>query len=64
MAKSDAVWGIDIGNAGIKAVRCSASEDPEQIEAIAFDYIEYPKVLTQPGPDPIELISEALKQFQ
>ena len=64
MAKSDAVWGIDIGNAGIKALRCRPSEDAEQIEAIAFDYIEYPKILTQPGADPIELVSEALKQFQ
>lgn len=64
MAKSDAVWGIDIGNAGIKAIRCRPSEDAEQIEAIAFDYIEYPKILTQPGADPIELVSEALQQFQ
>ncbi len=64
MAKSDAVWGIDIGNAGIKAIRCRPGEDPEQIEAIAFDYIEYPKILTQPGADPIELVSDALKQFQ
>jgi len=64
MAKSDAVWGIDIGNAGIKAIRCRPSEDAEQVEAIAFDYIEYPKILTQPGADPIELVSEALKQFQ
>lgn len=64
MAKSDAVWGIDIGNAGIKAIRCRPSEDAEQIEAIAFDYIEYPKILTQPGADPIELVSDALKQFQ
>ena len=31
MAKSDAVWGIDIGNAGIKAIRCRPGEDPEQI---------------------------------
>ncbi len=64
MAKSDAVWGIDIGNAGIKAIRCRPGEDPEQVEAIAFDYIEYPKILTQPGADPIELVADALKQFQ
>ena len=35
MAKSDAVWGIDIGNAGIKAIRCRPSEDAEQVEAFA-----------------------------
>ncbi len=64
MAKSDAVWGVDIGNAALKAIRCRPAEDPEQIEAIAFDYIEYPKLLTQPGADPVELINDALKQFQ
>jgi type IV pilus assembly protein PilM len=64
MAKSDAVWGVDIGNAALKAIRCRPAGDPEQIEAIAFDYIEYPKLLTQPGADPVELINDALKQFQ
>ncbi len=64
MARSDAVWGVDIGNAALKAIRCRPAEDPEQIEAIAFDYIEYPKLLTQPGADPVELINDALKQFQ
>ena len=29
----------------------------------AFDYIEYPKILSQPGSDPAELIGDALKQF-
>ncbi len=64
MAKSDAVWGIDIGNCSLKAVRLRPSESPHQVEALAFDYIEYPKILTQPGADPVELIAEALKQFQ
>ena len=29
----------------------------------AFDYIEYPKILTQPDANPAELIADALKQF-
>ncbi len=58
MARSEAVWGVDIGNAALKAIRCRPAEDPEQIEAIAFDYIEYPKLLTQPGADPTKWAGE------
>jgi len=36
---------------------------PGQVEAVAFDYIEYPKILSQADADPAELISDALKQF-
>jgi type IV pilus assembly protein PilM len=60
---SGAVWGIDIGQCALKAIRCRADEDGENIVAEAFDYIEYPKILSQPGSDPAELIGEALKQF-
>jgi type IV pilus assembly protein PilM len=63
MARSDAVWGIDIGNSSLKALRCRAHESKDQIVADAFDYIEYPKILTQPGAEPVELIADALKQF-
>jgi type IV pilus assembly protein PilM len=60
---SGAVWGIDIGQCALKAIRCRADEDGERVVADAFDYIEYPKILSQPGSDPAELIGEALKQF-
>lgn len=64
MARSDGVWGIDIGNASLKALRCRPdSNNPKRIIADAFDYIEYPKLLTQPGADPVELIDDAIKQF-
>ncbi|MDD3468964.1 MAG: type IV pilus assembly protein PilM [Thermoguttaceae bacterium] len=63
MAKTEAVWGIDIGNCSLKAIRCVPGEEPDQIVASAFDYIEYPKILTQPGADQTELVSEALTQF-
>ncbi len=60
MAKSNAVWGIDIGNASLKALRCRPGEEPSQIIADAFDYIEYPKILTQPGTaSRRELVNEA-----
>ncbi len=60
---SGAVWGIDIGQCALKAMRCRDHEDPKKLTAEAFDYIEYPKILSQSGSDPIELISDALKQF-
>jgi type IV pilus assembly protein PilM len=63
MAKSDAVWGIDIGQCALKALRCRPHEDPAKVTAEAFDYIEYPKILSQPDVDPAELIRDALKQF-
>ncbi|HUY90037.1 MAG TPA: type IV pilus assembly protein PilM [Pirellulales bacterium] len=63
MARSDAVWGIDIGQCALKALRLRPHEDESRVSADAFDYIEYPKILSQPDVDPAELVQEALKQF-
>ncbi|MEX2559130.1 MAG: pilus assembly protein PilM, partial [Pirellulales bacterium] len=63
MARSDAVWGIDIGQCALKALRGRPHEDPNRITADAFDYIEYPKILSQPDVDPVEMVRDALKQF-
>ena len=62
MAKSSSVWGIDIGQCALKAMRCTRQGD--QIIADAVDYIEYPKILSQPDEaDPKQLVREALEQF-
>ncbi|NQT12220.1 MAG: type IV pilus assembly protein PilM, partial [Planctomycetes bacterium] len=63
MAKSESVWGIDIGNSSLKALRCRRGDQAGQLVAEAFDYIEYPKILSQPGAEPDELVSGALAQF-
>lgn len=63
MARKSAIWGIDIGQSALKAVRCRAGDDDTQVVADAFDYIEYPKILSQPEANPEELIAEALTQF-
>ena len=64
MAKSNAVWGIDIGQTALKALRCRPHDkEPRRIVAEAFDYIEYPKILSQPEADRGELIADALSQF-
>lgn len=63
MAKSESCWGIDIGNASLKALRLRPGESSSIVVAEAFDYIEYPMLLTQPAADPASLIETALRQF-
>lgn len=63
MAKTNAVWGIDIGQCALKALRCVPADQPGKITADAFDFIEYPKILSQPEADPVELVRDALTQF-
>ena len=63
MAKTGAAWGIDVGQCALKALRCRATAAADKIEAEAYDYIEYPKILSQPDANPTELVDEALKQF-
>jgi type IV pilus assembly protein PilM len=63
MARSVPCWGIDIGKCALKAVRCQASSEPRKITADAFDYVEYPMLLTQPEADPVELVRAALAEF-
>jgi type IV pilus assembly protein PilM len=63
MAGSNSVWGIDMGQCALKALRCRAHDEPDKVVVEAFDYIEYPKILTQPDANPAELMANALKQF-
>ncbi|MCE9607576.1 MAG: pilus assembly protein PilM [Planctomycetia bacterium] len=64
MAKKIAAWGIDIGQYGLKALRCRPADDgTERVNAEAFDFIEYPKPLGQPDADPVAIVKDALKAF-
>jgi type IV pilus assembly protein PilM len=63
MAKGGAVWGIDIGQCALKALRCRMHEKEKRLVVESFDYIEYPKILTQPEAEPAELVREALETF-
>lgn len=63
MAKTKRAWGIDIGQVALKALRCHIGDDGQTIVADAFDFIEYPKILSQPDADAEELVREALEQF-
>ena len=61
MINQPGVWGIDIGQCAFKAIRLENVEGA--VTATAFDYIEHPKILSQPDADPDQLIREALDKF-
>jgi len=61
MKPAPGVWGIDLGQCALKALRLQ--EIDGQLTATAFDYVEYPKILTQPDADPDALTREALETF-
>ena len=63
MAKIQAVWALDVGQAALKALKLIPGETPDQVVAEAFDFIEYPKILSQPDADPEQLVREALETF-
>lgn len=62
MASSNAVWGIDIGQCALKAIKLRPAENG-RVEAVAFDVIEHEKILSQPDADRDELIAAALQKF-
>jgi len=55
------VWGIDLGQCALKALRLQNIEGV--LTATAFDYVEHPKILSQPDADPDQLTREALEKF-
>jgi type IV pilus assembly protein PilM len=61
MSVQPGVWGIDLGQCGLKAIRLQ--EIDGQLVATAFDYVEHPKILSQPDADPDQLTREALDKF-
>jgi Tfp pilus assembly PilM family ATPase len=61
MAIQPGVWGIDLGQCALKAVRIQ--EVDGELQTTAFDYVEHPKILSQPDADPDQLTREALEKF-
>jgi type IV pilus assembly protein PilM len=61
MADQPGVWGIDVGQCALKAIRLADIEG--QVTATNFDYVEHPKILSQPDADPDQLVREALEKF-
>jgi type IV pilus assembly protein PilM len=55
------VWGLEIGQSALKGLRCHL--DGDKIITDTFDFVEYPKILSQPEADPELLIADAMQQF-
>jgi len=55
------VWGVEIGQSSLKAIRCHL--EGEQVVTDVFDFVEYPKILSQPEAEPDLLVKDALQQF-
>lgn len=62
MAARNGVWGIEIGQCALKAVKLRPADDG-MVELAAFDLIEHPKILSQPDAEPEELIKAAVEKF-
>ena len=63
MAESRSAWGIDIGQAGLKAIRLRVSDNGQKVVASAFDYVPHAKILSQPDAIPDELIRQSMATF-
>ena len=61
MAKENSVWGIDIGQRALKALKLQAFGG--QLQAVAFEIVEHPQILSDPEADRQELIRSALDKF-
>lgn len=55
------VWGLEIGQSALKGLRCHL--DGDKIITDTFDFVEYPKILSQPEAEPELLIADAMQQF-
>jgi len=62
MATAQAIWGIDLGRCALKAIKLRVVAD-DRVEIVASDYVEHPKILSQPDADRHELIRAALEKF-
>lgn len=61
MAANRTVWGIDMGQCALKAIRLRLEGD--KVEAVDHVYIEHPRILSQPEADRKGMIAEAMKTF-
>jgi type IV pilus assembly protein PilM len=61
MANQPGVWGVDLGQCALKAIRLEVVDGT--VTATAFDYVEHAKILSQPDADADQLIREALDKF-
>ena len=61
MAKTRNVWGLDIGQCALKALKLTESEGVVQVDA--FEIVEHAKILSEPEVDRGAIIHDGLMQF-
>ena len=61
MANKLPVWGIDVGQCSLKALKIQAVGD--QVQLLAFDVIEHPTILSQAEGEATKLMREAIEKF-
>lgn len=61
MPTQPGAWGIEIGQCALKALRLENRNGVAT--ATAFEFVEHPKILSQPDADPDLLTREALEKF-
>lgn len=63
MPEERGYWGIEIGQAGLKALRLQPVEGAGKAVATNFDYVPHAKILSQPDAVPEELVASAIDTF-
>jgi type IV pilus assembly protein PilM len=58
--RARSVWSVRIGDYNLAALKLIRDANGKTVQAEAFDFIEYPKLLTQPDTDPQALVHEAM----
>jgi len=61
MPSTKSVWGIDVGQCALKALKLQWRDG--KLRALGFDVIEHAKILSQPDADEQALIRSALAKF-
>lgn len=62
MAAKQPIWGIDVGQCSLKAIKLQAV-GPEDFELLAFDLVEHPEILSQSESDATDLVAESIAKF-
>ncbi len=61
MAGKLPIWGIDVGQCSLKALRLAAVDD--RVEVIGFDLVEHKQILSQAETDAVEIITKSIETF-
>lgn len=61
MASKTPIWGIDVGQCSLKALKIQPAGD--QVETLAFDLVEHETMLSQADADATALITKAIQTF-